>query len=218
MPHPVIDRGEHRIRGGHVRFEVRDELVVSLDAAGARARLALPYPRAGYGGHALVVSPDEDHVALYLFSGQSEQGWELFALRPALRHVGGLAYVEGCGDAPRFSPDGRWLAMLVATTPRVVATGACFEDVSTPDADDAVLVEWARLYVHRLGDEQTTRHPVTALVPRAVAPDEVNAWSTYDAMRFPTPTDLEVTTPWGERLTCRLPVASVPVATYAPTT
>jgi hypothetical protein len=104
--------------------------------------------------------------------------------------------------------------MVVSTTPRVQETGAYFEDVSDVDADDAVIVEWARLYIHRLPDGETTSHPVAALVPRALDPDEVNGWRTFDAMRFVTATTLELTTPWGQRVACELPLAVLPLATY----
>ncbi len=210
----VRDRSERPLLRGQIGFEVGNGLVVTLASDDATREIALPCPRAGYGGHELVVSPDESSLALFLFSGQNEQGWELFSLRPMLRHLGGLPYVEGTGDAPRFSPDGQWLAMLVSVTPRVHATGAYFEDVSDPDADGDVLVEWARLYVHHVASGQTTDHPIAALVPRALDPDEIHEWRTYGAMRFVAATALELTTPWSDRIECTLPITGVPSATY----
>ncbi len=73
-----------------------------------------PYPNAGLGGHKVVVSPRETHAAVWLFSGQSEVGYELFALTPKLMHLGGLPYHFGHSEAPVFSSDNAWLAL--ATT------------------------------------------------------------------------------------------------------
>lgn len=195
-------------------FEVRDSLVVSFDSSETRGTIVLPYPHAGYGGHELVVSPDESHVALYLYSGQSEQGWELFSLSPELRHVGGLPYVNGEGDAPQFSPDGQWLAMCVAVERRVHGTDDDFEEVCDPDADDSVMVEWARLYVQHVSSTELSSQAVCVRVPRALDPDEVNEWATYDSMRFVSPTSLELTTPWQERIACSLPLSGILTATY----
>jgi hypothetical protein len=61
-------------------FFVEDDLRLEY----GRAVITLPYPNAGYGGHELVRSPDGRHLAVFLYSGQSEQGWELFQLEPVL--------------------------------------------------------------------------------------------------------------------------------------
>ncbi len=82
----------------------------------------MPVPAGGSGGEELVVSLDERWGVLFHYSGQAEQGWELFALDP-LRHVGGTGgYVRGTGDAPRFSPDGNWLVMGGSVIPMVRGT------------------------------------------------------------------------------------------------
>lgn len=209
------DRSERTLRRGRVVFEVARDLRITLVSGGASDEISLPCPRAGYGGHELVVGRNEDYLALFLYSGQSEQGWELFTLAPQLRHVGGLPYVDGEGDAPQFSPDGQWLAMLVAIAPRVRGSGAYFEDASDPDATGSVVVDWARLYVQRLPDREIACHSVGALVPAALDPDEVESWTTYGAMRFAAANTIELTSPWHERITCPLPITDVPVATYS---
>lgn len=197
-------------------FEAGRSLTMQWIAGGATGEVVLPYPRLGYGGHELIVSPEEDHLALYLFSGQSEQGWELFSLVPELRHAGSLPYVEGEGDPPQFSPDGQWLAMLVAVAPRVRDTGDYFESTSDASAGDTVVVDWARLYVQHLPDRDIMSHAVGANVPRSLDPDDVCDWTTYDSMRFVTATTLELRMPWHERLVCSLPATGVPIATYSP--
>src|SRR5690349_8114989 len=106
----MYDRSERTLRRGQLVFEVRDSLIVTLGSGDASDQIVLPYPRLGYGGHELVVSPDEDYVAL--------------------------------------------------------------------------------------------------------DPDEVNEWTTYGAMRFVSATTIELTTPWGERIACSLPITGLPSGTY----
>jgi len=43
------------------------------------SQVELPYPSAGIGGGRLLKSPSEGHVVLSLYSGQSEEGYEVFA-------------------------------------------------------------------------------------------------------------------------------------------
>jgi len=52
-------------------------------------------------------------VALFLDSGRGTHGFELFAVRPTFRHVGGLPQVPGAGHPPVFSPDSRWLVLAL---------------------------------------------------------------------------------------------------------
>ena len=210
------ERSERALRRGRVVFEVGRSLRMQWIADGATDEIVLPFPWHGYGGHELVVSPDEDYLALYLFSGQSEQGWELFSLVPALHHVGSLPYVEGEGDPPQFSPDGQWLAMLVAVEPRVRDTGDYFESTSDATAGDTVVVDWARLYVQHVPDPDIASHAVGANVPRSFGPDDLSEWRTYGVMRYVTATTLELMMPWHERLVCSLPAMGVPIATYPP--
>src|SRR5690242_13282322 len=191
----MLERSERALRRGRVVLEVGQSLRMQWIVDGATSEIVLPCPQLGYGGHELVVSPEEDYLALYLFSGQSEQGWELFSLVPELRHVGSLPYVEGEGDPPQFSPDGQWLAMLVAVAPRVRDTGEFFESTSDASASGTVVVDWARLYLQHLPDRDIMSHAVGASVPRSLDPDEFCDW-TYDSMRFVTVTTLELRMPW----------------------
>jgi hypothetical protein len=114
----------------------------TIDISSGGERVRLPIPGAGYGGHEVVMSASGRHVALYLFSGQSEFAWELFELEPRLRHVGGLPYVFGVGHPPVFSNDETSLA-VVSTT----------RDIG-PDDDDpgSVVVDWAEVRVLSLPD------------------------------------------------------------------
>lgn len=202
--------GEVMLRAGRLRFAVElRRLVVTL---ADRDEVAWPVPDAGYGGHALVVSPDERYLALFLYSGQSEQGWELFELEPALRRLGGLPYIGGDGDPPRFSPDGRWLAMFVARGPTVRGTDDDFGDVHDPDAADLVEVDWAAVYIQRVPEGVIERYAVGATLPRSFDLDDLAAWTTADRMRFASADSLVLTLPAGGELVVTLPIDHIPVS------
>jgi hypothetical protein len=130
--------------GATLRLEVsRSQLAVVVDAGGSpRTRRTLPYPAHGYGGHEMVVSPGERYLALFLYSGQSEVGYELFELRPELRHVASLPYVYGEGAPPAFSDDERWLVLASALDPYLSP-----EDESTNDDGS---ITWAEVRVQEV--------------------------------------------------------------------
>lgn len=173
---------------------------------GATQRVELPVPSAGYGGGELVVSPDQRLAALLVFSGQGEQGYELFALTPQLRHLGGLPYVLGEGDAPVFSPDGVWLAMVVACAPVVRGTETYAEDVLDPDGEDSVLIDWAAIYMQRLPDGPIGRVALGTRIPQSTDPDDLHEWELHGAVSFAAHGTLMIRLPWGETFGLRLPV------------
>src|SRR5688572_23858158 len=192
--------------GGRARIRVdvtSDALTLVIERDGAPTeRARLPYPRAGHGGHELVVSSGERFVALVVYSGQSELGYHLFELRPTLRCVGGLPYVRGEGNPPVFSPDERWLAM--ATT----IDGSLGIDDRDPDEDEQI-VDWAELRAHALPDG-----PVQLCALRAsIAPElpESDDLLHAENLRFPSATSIALTTPWGEDVTVPLPLPALVV-------
>lgn len=130
--------------------------VVRARLDGGEESVRLPYPREGVGGVELVVSGDERWVAVFVFSGQSEQGWELFALEPVLGLASRRPYEQGEGRAPRFSPDSRWLVMAMTASPKERGSGRDAEDILGRGVTGQVLLEWATLYLHALLDGSTT--------------------------------------------------------------
>jgi hypothetical protein len=152
---------------------------VRRDPSGEEVRL--PVPSGGSGGEELVVSLDERWAALFLYSGQSEVGWELFALDP-LRHVGGTGgYLRGTGDAPRFSPDGNWLVMGIAVTPMVRGTSEYAEEALDGGAGE-IVVDWGALYTQRVPSGPIVVTPIGTPIPRSLDPDVVAGWALYDAL------------------------------------
>ncbi len=121
-------------------MQIEVEVAETIEVVANGSRVSIPIPSAGYGGHELVGSSSERFLALFLYSGQSEVGWELFELRPQLRHVGGLPYVFGEGHSPVFSPDERWLAMV-----------STIRDIGPDDDDsDALEIDWAEVRLQPL--------------------------------------------------------------------
>jgi hypothetical protein len=169
---------------------------IDLIAEGSRA--SLPYPAAGYGGHELVVSPSGKYLALFLYSGQSEVGWELFEL-PTLRHIGGLPYVFGEGAAPVFSADEKGLAML-----------STLRDIEPDDDDpDATVIDWAEL---RLQPLPTGALSTCTIQLRFEEPPEERE-PEYPRIVHLGTAEVTMALPWGGQRTLPLPL---PRATEIP--
>lgn len=179
-----------------------DNVWVALGAE----RITLPYPTAGLGGGELVVAPDQRHAALWIYSGQSEVGYELFALVPALRHLGGLPYVHGEGVAPVWSPDSRFLAMLVGITPCVHGTDAWAEELLDPQAQGQLDVDIAELVVQDIvGGRAPRRAKVHARIPASLDPDAFSEWTFYEPLELLGGVRVAFAVPWGAQVEVDLP-------------
>ena len=171
--------------GGVVRCSF-DRGVVWLEVERAEqvsSKVRVAEWRGGIGGVELVVSPDERSVAVFLFSGQSSQGYELFSLEPLVR-IGGLAETHGHGSAPRFSPDSRYLVSLIDEVPRLRATGAFFEECQDDASDQHAVVDLARLFVHRLSSPVLQSFSVGVDLPLSTDLDALLDWDRYDTIAF----------------------------------
>lgn len=178
---------------------------ISLEATERTERIALPRWIGGVGGMELVVSADERHAALFIYSGQSSQGYELFALEPSLSHLGGLPETRGKSTGPLFSPGGDWLVSLIDVERCVRGTGDHFETVQDDSATDRIIVDWAQLYVQRVPHGDVCCVEVGVEVPRALEVEEVLDWDAYDAVSFDGDDIAVLRMPWGELLPVPLP-------------
>jgi hypothetical protein len=212
-------RGEAlRIEGGArtITCGVDDQHWIAIEGAGEPRRVVeLPRWASGIGGMELVASADERHVALFLYSGQSSLGYEVFAVGDALSHAGGLAELRGVGSAPVFSPRATWLAMLTDRDRWLRGGGAHFEDVQDDDADERVIVDWATLHLQRLPGAAVASVAVGVELPRSTDLELVLGWRPYDAIRFAGEDALVLSLPWGDELTVALPVEG-PLTTRLP--
>jgi hypothetical protein len=204
--------------GGHAELTLSSGLVVSTGKYFVQLgdhRLDLPYPSAGYGGSELVVAPDERHVAMFVYSGQSEVGLELFRIDVPSRtveHVFHRPYVAGVGDAPAWSPDGRWLARLATQGPFERASGAWLEEVLDPEADAAELVvaDFGELFLLELVEGRpTARSPVAigARVRRNADFDALATWDLYGTISFTPAGKLAISPKWAGGVELELPPA-----------
>lgn len=165
------------------------------------SELRLPYPLAGYGGHDLVVSPSERLLAVFLYSGQGEVGYELLDLVGGLSHLGGLPYVFGEGDAPVFSPDESLLVMVRETY------FGWWDDARD---DTAALVPWGALTVHDLLAGRLDEIELHARVPTSWQPENAS-WTAPTELAFVGPRELRLRTPWGSTPRFVLPRVLAPV-------
>lgn len=170
----------------------------------AREEVRLPYPREGYGGHEIVLSPRQHYAALFLYSGQSEVGYELFALGHGLQHLGGLPYVYGEGDRPVFSPDERWLVMIWETYFDWWSEAAAAARAGTH------VVDWGEIAVQELPHGPIECVPIRARIPPGWQP-EASSWTAPTDLRFASPHELRVRTPWGTEPAIPFPLPPDPV-------
>jgi hypothetical protein len=195
-----------QLRGSVVLVEVDDYLRVRCRGAN-EVKIENAW-WGNYGGHDLVISPDERYLVISIFSGQSTQGWELFQLVPTTEHLGGLRDTHGTGTAPVFAPDSRWLAMvLTGVDARWRDTKTRFEDRLDPDSDERSILDWATLFIQRLPDGAIEEHTIGVSLPCSINRDVVHEWDMYERVRFTGPDTVELALPWDERLAVPLPVA-----------
>lgn len=178
------------------------------------SEVALPFPSAGYGGAVLSISHHANFAAALLYSGQTEVGYELFALSPTLQHVGGMPYLFGeCDFTPvQFSPD-EALAAFASEKP------FWWGDPNEADTDwDTPAVggraEWAALFVHRLGENRPSRHVLVVDVQAGWHPSEDPTWPA--ALRFESTNTLSLKVPWASRFSFEIPVNQQPILIPSP--
>ena len=75
--------------------------------------VTLPYPKAGLAGGHFVLSPSQHLAVLSIFSGQSEEGYELFRLNDSIARITGLPYQVGEFASFCFSSDEALLVMAL---------------------------------------------------------------------------------------------------------
>ena len=90
------------IRGGasSLGWDAQGDWTLTIVTPGAPHEIAAVPPLAGSGGPEFVgcefvMSNDERYLALFLYSGQCTQGFELFTLWPAFKHIGGVPEKRG---------------------------------------------------------------------------------------------------------------------------
>jgi len=185
-----------------VRMEMIDaEIVVLVETANGEelARAAIPYPVQG-AMHELLLSASERYLAMFLCSGQSELGYELFHFRPRLQHICSFGYVFGEGYGPVFSSNERWFGLAWSTNPEL---GLMDEEVEyLPNGE--CLVDWATLRVQELPPGRATRCNFRVRVGPEFPPEGLEAF--YPEALEIVREEARFHTAWGEEVRAPLPL------------
>jgi hypothetical protein len=107
----------------HARTELKNGSTLTLAASddlelrrvadgGPAEKLLIPWPRRGFAGGSFFLSESEEMAVLSMYSGQSEEGYELLGLSP-LRRISTSPYVFGYLSSFAFSHDESVLAVAL---------------------------------------------------------------------------------------------------------
>jgi hypothetical protein len=171
-------------------------------------RIPLERPELGYGGHEVVVSEDRRFAALYMYSGQNDEGWELFRLSPSLEHIGSVPYFFGLSEGVLFSPDGRFVVCASAGEMNYTAPdGTVLAEAETdPDVrvSSAWVLECAQLHVQELETRAVRCIPICVRLPAGYEEEPLD-WEPPTELRFKPDGSLSFLAGWGKRVKIRMP-------------
>lgn len=148
------------------------EMVFCVDATadgGERSVLQVKadWLDSGVGGSEIVVSPDEHYAAVFHYSGESSEGYDMFRLSPSLEYLGGMDDT-GIGNPPVFSPGSQYLAhIMFETRGFLLPSGETDDDLDyfvLPDTRPLIF-ELGDLRVQALPGSDIEVHPLRAHLP-----------------------------------------------------
>ena len=154
-----------------------------------------------------MLSKDETYLVLWLYSGQSEVGYELFTYRPTLKHIASFPYVYGKGFGPAFSADGRCLAMVTTTNSglRIEVDEAFEGDVTT----EQQTLAWAEVHVRALPEGATQQARIDVQLPAGTPLERDDSF--YPTHLVATATEVTFRADWGVQVRIPLPLPDVVV-------
>ena len=172
MNHDETQIGGAVLSWSTVGSHPNSEMVFCADATadgGERSTLTVKaaWLDSGVGGSEIVVSPDEQYAAVFHYSGESSEGYDMFRLAPSLEYLGGMDD-SGEGNPPVFSPGSQQLAHIMFE-PRgfLLPSGETDDDLDyfvLPD-NRPLLFELGDLRVQALPGSQIEVHPLRAHLP-----------------------------------------------------
>jgi hypothetical protein len=154
----------------------------------------LPYPRLGLAGGRIILSPSERFAVLSMFSGQSEEGYELFRVGDDIKRLTGIPYQYGEVASFCFSEHEDVLVMALPFTccewwqlPNIVE--------AEPDGD-RLTFGFGQISVHEIAANTVSVHGIRVSVEEGWKPSEAD----YDPDLKPRLKGerLLLSMPWGE--------------------
>jgi hypothetical protein len=159
----------------------------------------------GVGGLELAISRSGRFGALWIYSGQSEEGYVLFSL-PDVMTLGSLPYVGGESASPcLFSPDEGHLVLV--TEPNAYWWAGDVEDADWDTPAKGGPVHWATLHTQEAREGGAhAEHPILVDLPKGWLPGEELAGASWPRnVRFADVERLVFEVPWGGECTIPFP-------------
>lgn len=159
-------------------------------------QIELPYPSAGVGGARVVASPSERLALISLYSGQSEEAYELLDIVDGLRRIAGQDYQFGQAASYCFSTDE---SVVVMALPYASSDWwAPWEDEQVETlAPGRLAFDFGQLRFQQIATGEIFVATIRISVPERWSPDR----RSYDAdmrPRFLPDGSLAVSLPWRE--------------------
>ena len=184
----------------------RQVAVRLLRKDGSADSVPLPYPRAGLAGGRIIVSPSERLAVLSIYSGQSEEGYELFGIADRLTHLGSLGYQIGEFASYCFSPDESLLVMALPN--RCGEWWSPWDDgEAEPAGSGRLAFSFGQLRLHEVATAKISVHDLRINVAEGWEPARTN----YDPDLRPvclSAQTLQLHMPWGA-VTISIPAPEV---------
>jgi len=161
------------------------------------AETGVPFPRLGLAGGRLIVSPRERLVLLALFSGQSEEGYELFQLGDGIVRISGLPYQSGEAADYGFSADESTLVMALPFN--CIEWWLPWEEgEANSDGAGRLVFAFGQLWIHEIATSNISVHELRVSVAENWQPTR-RAYDPYLKPRFTNDgRHLALSMPWGD--------------------
>jgi len=166
--------------------------------------LPLPFPRRGYAGGSLCVSPVGTYLLFAYYSGQSEEAFMLFKIKQnALEMVFESPYRYGEAASYGFSDDEKLLVQGLPFTCSEWERPWLEKDVKT-DADGHLFFEFGKIKTLNMASMAMNEYMIRIYPAHDWHPEQVD----YEPYMFPrmiAGDALKISMPWGDEI-LRLPL------------
>ncbi len=186
------------LKNGHqICAEVcSDKINIMIIADGSLVdQVDISYPMEGLGGGEFIPFPSEKLILLSIYSGQSEEGYELFNMDGGLRHILGSGYIYGEAASYGFSSDEREIIMGLPFLCSEWWLPWDDEDIEKDSANDCYF-DFGTLRIHNIENDQVTDHTLRIYPPKDWVPARKD-YEPFLSPRFKSPKRVTFNMPWG---------------------